>query len=435
MSSDTLRQRVPDKVKKPEIDLGAGATSKPPPEEHPSGPIKHGGSTQAYRAASLLLYFAITTVSVHVCQFIGAPLYFYDQDWYYAWMALSKRFFGLIVTTITQWWSPTVIRISGDASVRGQLKQAEDGRLICDFPERMVLVANHQIYTDWLYLWWTAYTSRMHGHIYIILKESLKWVPILGPGMQFFSFIFLSRKWATDRPRFQHRLRKLSQRHGGAAMGLTGTPGELDPMWLLIFPEGTNLSDNGRVKSGQWAEKTGIEDLKHALLPRATGLLFCLQELRETVDWVYDCTIAYEGVGRGQFAQDLFTIRSTYLQGRPPKSVNMHWRRFAVSSIPLDDVAEFEKWLDERWREKDALLELYVETGRFPADEGEVVTLNGHGNGGEKKEQRKYIETAVGTNNPFEILQVYVPFATLGLVLHLLRKLWIATMGAIFFWR
>lgn len=132
----------------------------------------------------------------------------------------------------------------------------------------------------------------MHGHLYIILKESIKYIPILGQGMQFFGFIFLSRKWNKDKPRFQHRLQKLSSRHNGP---MSGTQ-DLDPMWLLIFPEGTNLSKNGRASSKKWSEKAGIPDLKHALLPRSTGLQFCLQELKETVEYVYDCTVAYEGV-------------------------------------------------------------------------------------------------------------------------------------------
>ena len=149
-----------------------------------------------------------------------------------------------------------------------------------------------QIYTDWVYLWWVAYTSKMHGHIYIILKESIKYIPVLGTGMMFYGFIFLSRKWAKDKDRFQHRLKKLSTSHGGPLSGSQ----PLDPMWLLIFPEGTNLSGNGRISSKKWADKTGIEDVRHCLLPRSTGLLFCLQELEKTVDWVYDCTVAYEGV-------------------------------------------------------------------------------------------------------------------------------------------
>jgi lysocardiolipin and lysophospholipid acyltransferase len=139
------------------------------------------------------------------------------------------------------------------------------------------------LYSDWLYLWWIAYTARMHGFIYIILKESLKYLPLIGVGMQFYGFIFMARKWEQDKSRMEHRLSKLSA-------------GRDDPMWLLIFPEGTNASSNGRNTSAKYAKKLGIEDLKHQLLPRATGLRFCLEQMKGTVDWVYDCTVAYEGV-------------------------------------------------------------------------------------------------------------------------------------------
>ncbi|KAL7266273.1 hypothetical protein RUND412_011188 [Rhizina undulata] len=282
-------------------------------------------------------------------------------------MARTKKFFGILVTTITQWWSPTVVRVTGDKSVRHQLRRTCDGRLECDFPERMVLIANHQLYSDWLYLWWIAYTARLHGFIYIILKESLKWVPVVGLGMQFYGFIFLARKWEQDKPRFAHRLSKLALN------------GKNNPMWLLIFPEGTNLSANGRKTSSKFAEKTGIQDLRHLLLPRSTGLRFCLEQLEGTVDWVYDCTVAYEGVPRGKYGQDYFTLSSTFFQGRPPKSVNMHWRRFPVSSIPISGTAEFESWLRQRWIEKDELLEYYIQNGRFPEDEDDFMTPNGQG--------------------------------------------------------
>lgn len=139
-----------------------------------------------------------------------------------------------------------------------------------------------------------AYTNqpRMHGHIYIILKESLKYVPVIGWGMMFYGFIFMSRKMATDQPRLAHRLKQLKTRHSGPMSGTEG----LDPMWLLLFPEGTNASDNGRRKSAQWAEKTGVKDMEHQLLPRSTGMFFCLNELDGTVEYVYDCTLAYEGI-------------------------------------------------------------------------------------------------------------------------------------------
>ena len=132
----------------------------------------------------------------------------------------------------------------------------------------------------------------MHGHIYIIAKESLKWLPLVGWGMQFFGFIFMSRKFAKDKPRMAHRLEKLKGRHSGP---LSGTAG-FDPMWLLLFPEGTNASTNGRAKSAEWAKKVGIKDVDHTLLPRSTGSFFCLNELKGSLDYVYDCTMAYEGV-------------------------------------------------------------------------------------------------------------------------------------------
>lgn len=132
----------------------------------------------------------------------------------------------------------------------------------------------------------------MHGHIFIMLKDSLRYLPVIGPGMMFFGFIFMARNWGKDKPRMQHRLQNLNTQHDGPMSGPRG----LDPMWLLIFPEGTNLSKNGRNGSAKWAEKAGLQDLQHALLPRYMGLQFCLQELEKTVDWVYDCTVAYEGV-------------------------------------------------------------------------------------------------------------------------------------------
>ncbi|KAK7567013.1 acyltransferase [Phyllosticta citricarpa] len=225
-----------------------------------------------------------------------------DPKFYNDYIAFTKQSFAVLVTTLTQWWSPTKVHVSGDASLPGQLVQRPDGSLECDFPRRIVLMANHQVrtstrsqkkkppsrayplqlYTDWLYLWWIAYTNKMAGHVYIILKESLRNIPLIGWGCQFYNFIFLARNWEQDKPRFQQHLDEL------------GDPN--DPMWLIIFPEGTNLSATTRQSSKRWAEKNGIQDMRHQLLPRSTGLRFCLQNLRKSTEWLYDCTIGYEGI-------------------------------------------------------------------------------------------------------------------------------------------
>ncbi|EKD20324.1 uncharacterized protein L3040_007331 [Drepanopeziza brunnea f. sp. 'multigermtubi'] len=383
---------------------------------HPGGEIKHHGLVQILRLLVAVFYFFSSCCTIVATQLLGAPLYWINRDFYYAYMALTKQSFGIFVTTLTSWWAPTVVRISGDASVAGQLKRTADGRVECHFPERIVMIANHQIYSDWLYLWWIAYTNRprLHGHIYIILKESLKHVPIIGWGMRFYGFVFMSRKMSTDQPRLAYRLQKLKGRHAGPLSGTSG----LDPMWLLLFPEGTNASDNGRAKSAAWAKKQGIKDMEHVLLPRSTGSFFCLNELKGTVDYVYDCTLAYEGVPRGEFGQDLFTLRSMYLQGRPPPSVNMYWRRFAIEDMPLDDPDRFELWMRERWYEKDSFIEQYLSSGRFP---GDPSAIQGVSSG---TDQGNYIETEVKLAHWWEIGNIFIVLAMMGLVANVLAKIW-----------
>jgi 1-acyl-sn-glycerol-3-phosphate acyltransferase len=290
METDGMRKRLPDDAKA--ISSTLAEEAQPVVEPHPAGEVKHGVAVELLRVLIFTTWFLMICVVTNTTQILGSPLYFISRDYYYAYMALTKQTFGILVITITQWFSPTVIRVSWDQSLRGQLKKAPDGRLQTMFPERMILLSNHQIYTDWLYLWWAAYTSRMHGHVYIILKESLKYMPILSPGILFYGFIFMKRKWASDQSRIAYRLQKLKTQHHGPMAGTSS----LDPMWLLIFPEGTNLSSNTRKHSRAWAEKQQIADLRHELLPRSTGLHFCLKELDDTVEWVYDCTLAYEGV-------------------------------------------------------------------------------------------------------------------------------------------
>lgn len=406
MEAQGSRKRSSQTIAEPHPNIAAGSAGEAE-EPHPAGEVKHGGLVQLLRMLLFTTWSVGCSLCIHATQILGSPIYFFNKNYYYAYMALTKQSFAVLLTTMTQWFSPTLIRMSGDASVRGQLRLTSDGRFETAFPERLVLMSNHQLYTDWLYLWWTAYTQKMHGHLYIILKEGLKYFPVVGPGMMFFSFVFLSRKWKADMPRLRHRLEKLQASHSGPMSGSQ----ILDPMWLLIFPEGTNLSANTRRKSKAWAVKQGIPDMQHQLLPRSTGLCFCLQQLRGTVDWLYDCTVAYEAIPKGGFAQDYFTLRSTFFQGRPPKSVNLYWRRFAISSIPLDDAKEFEKWLSRRWEEKDQLLEYFSQTGRFPTDNGATA---------EKTEG--YIETEVKLVKWYEIGQIFVVLATLALVVNVITR-------------
>ncbi|KAK9449561.1 acyltransferase-domain-containing protein [Limtongia smithiae] len=344
---------------------------------------------QAVRFVSFVFYFTTAVLTINFTQLIGWPLRLISKDWSHAWVDYTKQSFGLVVTTMTQWWSPTPVHVVGDHSVAGLIVRTEDGRIETKFGEKAVLIANHQIYSDWLYMWWIAYTGHVHGNIYIILKESLKNIPFVGWGMQYFRFIFLSRRWEKDETRLHNAVTQINE--------------DVDwPAWVLIFPEGTNITQSGIDKSHKYAQKFGYREPQHLLLPRARGLYYVLKHMN--VPYLYDCTVAYEGVPRGGFGQDFFTLPSIYFEGRPPKSVNMHWRRFARAAIPLEDESEFESWLQKRWLEKDALLDSYYTNGHF---DGEVL-----------------VDTEVKLKSVREILQVYAFPATVALAANVAWRVW-----------
>lgn len=104
----------------------------------------------------------------------------------------------------------------------------------------------------------------------------------------------------------------------------------------------------------------------------------------------------------------------------------MYWRRFATSSIPINDPAKFELWLKGRWWEKEALMEFYLQNGRFPADEG-------HDSGGEPANGSTglkmikgagYIETTVRLGRWYEVGHIFSILASFALTANILAKIW-----------
>ena len=161
--------------------------------------------------------------------------------------------------------------------------------------KQSIMIANHQIYTDWVYLWWLSYTSDLGGSVYILLKKSLSYIPVLGYGMKNYEFIFLSRKWQEDQINLNNHLNDIDRngkgigRINGKIPNWTTPEGEfiwndkdmlLDneihqagtkwPYQLILFPEGTNLSANTRKKSMKYAEKVNKQPFKNVLLPAVT---------------------------------------------------------------------------------------------------------------------------------------------------------------------
>jgi len=97
----------------------------------------------------------------------------------------------------------------------------------------------------------------------------------------------------------------------------------------------------------------------------------------------------------------------------------MYWRRYAVTDIPLDSSEHFDTWLQQIWKEKDALMEQYLTTGRFPANAEET---GGIAFTGERKEG--FVETEVKLHNWWEVGKTFTVVAGFAMLANLGAKIW-----------
>lgn len=217
---------------------------------------------------------------------------------------------------------------------------------------RDLIMSNHQLYSDWVYLWALMDRVDRAGELKIIMKRSLRSVPIFGWSMRFFDFVFLNRKWEKDQAHFTKKLR--------------GFVESKYPFCLLIFPEGTTLSRENLTKSESFAAKLGVKPTSRVLLPRVLGMWEAVKALDSSLDGIYDITVGYSGIKETDEPEKVFTLMDLFYSGITPEKVHYHLSYIPLKEIPRESADEFAEWLREKYHEKDRLLDEFYRTGQFP---------------------------------------------------------------------
>eukprot|EP00899_Mesostigma_viride_P010658 jgi/Mesvir1/19594/Mv25055-RA.1 len=149
----------------------------------------------------------------------------------------------------------------------------------CDIPQNAayvpnVLVCNHPSEADWALLWLVLLkfgrVGAGHGDFFEIarlaglrytLKSSLRKVPIFGGLLKAMGCIFLERSWSEDRDMLSYSITRLLGDQRGTGL----------PLWLVLFPEGTNYTERKCAAAQGFAERRGLPILDHVLIPRTKG--------------------------------------------------------------------------------------------------------------------------------------------------------------------
>ncbi|KAG8219973.1 acyltransferase-domain-containing protein [Butyriboletus roseoflavus] len=352
---------------------------------------------QTLNGLLFLLLFIPGCLMVHAFQlFFVLPLKLVpgpnSSNLYDEGIRYTKGAFAALLNLMNQWFAPTKLSITFETQGQGKFTEEEiqnvverdvSGRVTAvHLPSKCVIISNHQVYSDWWYVWCLTYFAHTHKDVFIVLKKSLKWVPVIGPGMQMYRFIFLARSWASDKVQLTRQLSNLGKK----------AQEKNKPFTFILFPEGTLVSKYTRPLSGKYAEKMGIPDLCNVLLPRSTGLHYSLRSLAHRLPTLklLDITIIYPGIPPKGYGQSYYTLRSIFCDRVPPPVVHMHLRIFDVAKdVPICNISEsiipngsantraeldlsepdkavFDIWLRKLWSEKDDYITKFLETGTAP---------------------------------------------------------------------
>ncbi|KAK3098337.1 hypothetical protein FSP39_018577 [Pinctada imbricata] len=238
-------------------------------------------------------------------------------------------------TSLGQWWSNSECYLHVDPDERKHFAK-----------ESIIVVMNHKYEIDWLMAWVLSERYGLLGGTKIYGKKVLGLIPLIGWAWYFTESLFLHRDWQKDRAVIAQGVKNVTEYPDGYFVV------------MLLFPEGTRLTDEKLKNSQKIAQEKGYPIMKHHLLPRAKGFVLSVQELKKLPEHkltaIYDITTVFEN-------------------GNPPlmdairgkkQICRMRLRRFPVANLP-DSEEELSDWLRNLFKEKDEIVDKFLKTGEM----------------------------------------------------------------------
>mmetsp|Transcript_731 Transcript_731/g.898 ORF Transcript_731/g.898 Transcript_731/m.898 type:complete len:620 (-) Transcript_731:733-2592(-) len=224
-----------------------------------------------------------------------------------------------------------------------------------------ILIMNRATEVDFLYVAMLANEVKHAGHMRAIVKANLKMLPVVGPLLSWFRFLFLSGDDEADELLIDAYMSRMSNSKGE---------------WLVFFPEPASVSHKQVKRSRKTAEKTGRPDLKKVLLPQHQVLESCLTHLQNDDTEVYDLTIQYKGysgevpLSSMGWKRDKDVLVPTLLKllvGHASNQIHIDSRLWKLRDV-VNHENGVQGWLDESFERKDELTKSFIKDQKFPVE-------------------------------------------------------------------
>ena len=140
---------------------------------------------------------------------------------------------------MADWWSNSEVRIYADPEIVSEVGT-----------KNAIILMNHHYEMDWLFGWMIADRFRILGNARVFVKKMLKYVPVIGWAWNFSDVAYLERgDWQKDKKTITQKMNNLADYP--------------DPVWLLIFAEGTRISPEKLKASREFAKERDLPVLRH----------------------------------------------------------------------------------------------------------------------------------------------------------------------------
>jgi len=209
--------------------------------------------------------------------------------------------------------------------------------------EHAYCVMNHTYEIDWLIGWMICDRIHLLGNCKAYAKKVIQYMPILGWAWKFSEFVFLERSFDKDKDVINRQITELADHP--------------DPMWLLLFPEGTRFTREKHKASEDFAQQKNLPELKYHLQPRTRGFIASLPSMKGKVPAIYDILLAFKEDAPAE------PTMTSLLSGNPVTAY-MYMKRVPMEDLPTSEV-EQEKFLRDMFLGKDKLKDSFVRTGDF----------------------------------------------------------------------
>jgi len=248
---------------------------------------------------------------------------------------------GVIYSMFTfyaEWWSTCDLTVYGESGILEKLQR-----------DRAFITFNHCSGIDFIIGWLISERTGIIGGTRTFMKNESKYFPVVGPCWYFAEYAFLRRNWKHDEPII-----------GKMIDACCNT--EI-PLNVVLFCEGTRKTDEKLKASQEYARANNMEPLKHHLLPRTKGYSYIMHRLKDQDFGYYDIEMF--------FPDEKNATTKTILQ-RGKVEAHILIRKLNITPEITESIESATKYCYELYREKDALIDFFINNKRFPA---EVVEL------------------------------------------------------------